>query len=89
MRSTRSPCIPCIREQLQQHAIMGMVYGVCLANLYPHAALWAKLHSAFGAADYGAIASILTLHVVGVFTSGLRDLAAGRKLARTGERLPA
>ncbi|MBZ5617118.1 MAG: hypothetical protein LAQ69_00090 [Acidobacteriia bacterium] len=71
------------------HAIMGIVYGVFLANLYPHAARWAKLHSAFGATDYGAISWILTLYAVGVFTSGLRDLAASRKLARTGERLPA
>lgn len=66
------------------HAIMGIVYGVFLAQLYPHAASWAKLDSAFGAADYGAISWILTLFAVGVFTSGLRDLAASRKLARTG-----
>ena len=71
------------------HAIMGIIYGVFLANLYPHAARWAKLRSAFGAADYGVISWILTLYAVGVFTSGLRDLAASRKLARTGERLPA
>jgi hypothetical protein len=71
------------------HAIMGIVYGVFLAKLYPHAARWAKFPSAFGAADYGAISRILTLYAVGVFTSGLRDLAASRKLARTEERLPA
>jgi hypothetical protein len=70
------------------HAIMGIVYGVFLAKLYPHAARWAKFPSAFGAADYGAISRILTLYAVGVFTSGLRDLAASRKLARTEERLP-
>ena len=66
------------------HAIMGIIYGVFLAELYPHAASWAKLDSAFGAADYGAISWILTLYAVGVFTSGLRDLAASRKLARAG-----
>ena len=71
------------------HAIMGIVYGVFLAKLYLHAARWAKFPSAFGAADYGAISRILTLYAVGVFTSGLRDLAASRKLARTEERLPA
>ena len=65
------------------HAIMGIVYGVFLAELYPHAASWVKLDSAFGAADYGAISWILTVYAVGVFTSGLRDLAASRKLART------
>src|SRR5438874_8267241 len=58
------------------HAVMGIVYGVFLAELYPHAASWAKLDSAFGAADYGALSWILTLYAVGVFTSGLRDLAA-------------
>jgi hypothetical protein len=66
------------------HAIMGIVYGVFLAELYPHAASWAKLGSEFGAADYGVISWILTLYAVGVFTSGLRDLAASHKLARTG-----
>ncbi len=71
------------------HAIMGIAYGAFLAKLYPYAAQWAKRHSAFGAADYGAISWILTLYAVGVFTSGLRDLAASRKLAHTGERLPA
>lgn len=71
------------------HAIMGIVYGAFLANLYPHAARWARLESGFGAADYGAISWILTVYTVGVFTSGLRDLAASRKLARAGERLPA
>ena len=35
-------------------------------------------------ADYGAISWILTVYAVGVFTSGLRDLAASRKLARIG-----
>jgi hypothetical protein len=63
------------------HAIMGIVYGAFLAKLVPHAAGWAKLPSAFGGADYGVISWILTLYAVGVFTSGLRDLAASRKLA--------
>ena len=65
------------------HAVMGIVYGVFLAELYPHAASWAKLDSVFQAADYGVVSWILTLYAVGVFASGVRDLAASRKLART------
>lgn len=68
------------------HAIMGIVYGVFLAMLYPNAAAWAKLPSAFGAAGYGAISWILTLCAVGVFTSGLRDLAASQKLVKEARR---
>jgi hypothetical protein len=55
---------------------------------------WSKRGRAAGtrvgcSADYGAIPWILTLYAVGVFISRLRDLAAGRKLARAGELLPA
>jgi uncharacterized protein len=63
------------------HAIMGIVYGIFLALLYPHAAQWARLATGFGAADYGLLSWILTIYAVGVFTSGLRDLAASHKLA--------
>jgi uncharacterized protein len=61
------------------HAVMGIVYGVFLAELYPHAARWAKLGSGFGPADYGLLSWILTVYAVGVFASGLRDLAASRR----------
>jgi hypothetical protein len=33
-------------------------------------------------ADYGVVSWILTFFAAGVFASGVRDLAAGRKLAR-------
>jgi hypothetical protein len=64
------------------HALMGIVYGVFLALLYPHAAQWWRLSSGFGAADYGALSWILTLFAVGVLASGIRDLASSAKLAR-------
>jgi uncharacterized protein len=64
------------------HAVMGIVYGVFLAELFPHAARWAKLDSSFGAASYGAVSWILTVFAAGVLTSGMRDLAASRRLAR-------
>jgi uncharacterized protein len=68
------------------HAIMGIVYGVFLAEFYPHLASWAKLDSAFQAAGYGVISWVLTVYAVGVFSSGLRDLAASRKLAVRDKR---
>jgi uncharacterized protein len=64
------------------HAVMGIVYGIFLALLFPHALGWAKLASGFGPADYGAVSWILTFFAGGVLGSGLRDLAASRKLAR-------
>jgi hypothetical protein len=64
------------------HALMGIVYGIFLALLYPHAAGWARLVSGFGSAEYGAISWILTLFAVGVLASGVRDLAASSRLGR-------
>ena len=63
------------------HALMGIVYGVSLSLLYPHAVQWLALGSGFGPADYGVVSWILTFFAAGVFASGLRDLAAGRKFA--------
>lgn len=62
------------------HAVMGIVYGVFLAELFPHAARWARLGSSFGAADYGAVSWILTAFAVGVFASGVRDAVASWRL---------
>ena len=63
------------------HALMGIVYGIFLTLLYPHAAQWARLDAGFGAADYGVVSWVLTLFAIGVLASGVRDLAASRKLA--------
>jgi uncharacterized protein len=64
------------------HAVMGIVYGVFLALLYPHAAQWARLASGFGPADYGVISWVLSALAAGVFSSGVRDFMASRRLAR-------
>jgi len=64
------------------HALMGIVYGIFLALLFPHALGWTKLASGFGGADYGVVSWILTFFAAGVLVSGVRDLAASRKLAR-------
>jgi hypothetical protein len=64
------------------HAVMGIVYGIFLTLLYPHAAGWWKLNSGFGAADYGIQSWVLTFFAAGVFASGVRDLAASRRLVK-------
>jgi len=63
------------------HALMGIVYGVFLALLFPHAVQWGRLDSGFGSADYGFVSWVLTLFAAGVLASGLRDLMASRRLA--------
>jgi hypothetical protein len=62
------------------HAVMGIVYGIFLALLFPHAAGWWKLETGFTRADYGSISWILSLFAAGVLASGIRDLAASRNL---------
>jgi hypothetical protein len=64
------------------HAVMGIVCGIFLTLLYPHAAGWWRLASGFGAADYGIQSWVLTFFAAGVFASGVRDLAASRRLAK-------
>ncbi len=64
------------------HAVMGIVYGVFLTLLFPHAAQWSKADSGFGAANYGLLSWVLTAFAAGVLASGVRDLAASRRLAR-------
>ncbi len=64
------------------HAVMGIVYGAFLVLLYPNAAAWWNAESGFQSVSYGLLSWILTLFAVGVFSSGLRDIAASRRLAR-------
>lgn len=64
------------------HSLMGIVYGVFLALLFPQAASWTKLATGFGSASYGVISWILTVFAAGVLLSGLRDLRASARLAR-------
>ena len=62
------------------HAVMGIVYGIFLALLYPHAAAWSRLASGFGTADYGVLSWILSLFAAGVLASGVRDWIAGMRV---------
>ncbi len=61
------------------HALMGIVYGVFLTLLYPHAKEWSRLASGFGGAGYGTVSWVLTVFAAGVLASGLRDLSASRR----------
>lgn len=61
------------------HAIMGIIYGAMLAHLFPHLRSWASAPT--GLASQGAVVPnelrwLLLVMGVGVFLSGLRDLAA-------------
>src|SRR5262249_23899332 len=62
------------------HAVMGIVIGVFLAELFPHAAQWSRMASGFGGSDYGLLSWVLTVLAIGVFCSGVRDFVASRKL---------
>jgi uncharacterized protein len=61
------------------HALMGIVYGIFLTLLFPHALQWSKLTIGFGHANYGVLSWALTMFAIGVFGSGVRDIAASRK----------
>lgn len=58
------------------HTIMAIIYGAFLANLLPQMHVWSLRATNFVPADYGIISWIMTLFAVGVFFSGIRDLAA-------------
>jgi hypothetical protein len=60
------------------HAIMGIVYGLFLAELWPAMPRWARLETGFATASYGPLSWLLTAMAVGVFLSGVRDLISSR-----------
>ena len=62
------------------HTVMAIVYGAFLANLLPQMAVWSRLPTGFGIADYGIMSWLLTAMASGVVGSGVRDLAAGLSL---------
>lgn len=58
------------------HTVMGIVYGAFLAYLLPEAWKWSAQPSGFGTAYHGFPGWVLSIIAAGVFTSGVRDLAA-------------
>ncbi len=62
------------------HALMGITYGVFIALLYPNAIGWLNAPSTFQTASYGWQSWTLSAFALGVSLSGVRDLAASRRL---------
>jgi hypothetical protein len=60
------------------HAIMGILYGVFLAHLWPSLRHWADLPTGFASARYGPLSWLLTVMGIGVLLSGIRDLRSAR-----------
>ncbi len=58
------------------HAIMGIVYGSFLSFLLPEMWRWSQLPTGWGASYHGFPAWILLALAIGVFISGVRDMAA-------------
>ena len=58
------------------HAIMGIVYGLFLANLLPNVWSWSQLPTGFGHVSYGPLSWLLSAMSGGVFLSGVRDLVS-------------
>ena len=61
------------------HAIMGIIYGAAVANLFPSLLQWASTSTEFAAARHDAPVALrwlLTASSLGVFASGIRDLYA-------------
>ena len=60
------------------HTLMAILYGAFLANLVPQLILWSSGPSEFMPVSYGVVSWLMTAMAVGVFASGIRDLAASR-----------
>ena len=62
------------------HSLMGILYGLFLAYLFPSILHWLRQPTGFGHAYYGPLSWLFSLMAVGVFVSGLRDyLSSSRK----------
>jgi len=59
-------------------ALMGIVYGIFLALLFPHARSRTRLASGFGAAGYGPLSWILTAFALRVLARSRRRPSPGR-----------
>lgn len=62
------------------HALMGIVYGLFLAYLFPNILQWMRAPSGFGRVEYGVLSWALSAMAFGVLVSGMRDfMSATRK----------
>ena len=62
------------------HTIMAIIYGAFLAHLIPELIDWWRQPTGFQTVEYGWLSYAMTLFAVGVFGSGVRDLAASFRL---------
>lgn len=67
------------------HTIMGIVYGAFLARLTPELWDWMSQSSGFVFVSYGWISWLMSAMAVGVFVSGIRDLAASFRIQPNGK----
>ena len=61
------------------HAVMGIIYGAFLAYLVPEMVKWVQEPAGFGPKYHGFPSCVLSIVAVGVFVSGVRDLAASMR----------
>ena len=64
------------------HAIMGIVYGLFLAHLWPSLRAWADHSTGYASANYGPLSWLLSAMAAGVLLSGIRDLMSARAAGR-------
>lgn len=61
------------------HAVMGIVYGLFLAYLFPNILEWIKQPTGFGVVSHGLLSWFLTLMAGGVLLSGVRDFLSAKR----------
>ena len=71
------------------HTLLTLNYGIVLAVLLPVLVRWASLPSAIVPTNYGIWSWLCATASIGVIASGLRDLAAARRIAWIGPSDPA
>ena len=64
------------------HTLLTLNYGVVLAMLVPVLARWAALPTSLGLVHHGVWSWLFGTAAIGVAASGLRDLAAARRIGR-------
>lgn len=62
------------------HTIMAILYGAFLANLLPELWRWQAEPTGAAAVDHGLLSWLMSAFAIGVFLSGVRDLAASFRL---------
>ena len=64
------------------HALMGIVFGLFLAKLFPNLLTWWHQAPGFALVNYGMLSWLLSVLSLGVFVSGVRDYLSSRRAER-------